>query len=257
VLREVSIIAAEDTRRTARLLAHHDIKTPTLSFHEYNERDRAGMLLEKLRGGLAVALVADAGTPLISDPGAGLVQAARAEGIRVEVVPGASALLTAVVAADLPVDSFTFLGFAPARATDRERWLRALAAEPRTTVFFEAPHRIVLTLRACARILPDRQVAVARELTKLHEELLVGTAEEVLSRLDEIRGEFTVVVGPPPAVPSTEGAAPSDDELWCEFSALTAEVGTSRRNAVATLARRYGVPARDIYTALERAKGER
>jgi 16S rRNA (cytidine1402-2'-O)-methyltransferase len=225
-----------------------------LSFHAHNEHHRAPQLLEKLKAGLDVALVSDAGTPLISDPGVGLVQAARAEGIRVEVVPGASAPLTALVAAGLPAETFTFLGFVPSRATERDAWLRALAAEPRTTVFFEAPHRIVSTLQVCAEVLADRQIALARELTKLHEELIVGTAVEVLSRLDEIRGEFTVVVGPPPPVAESHQVLPDAEALWREFCALTAEPGRNRREAIATLARRYARPTRDVYAALERAK---
>jgi 16S rRNA (cytidine1402-2'-O)-methyltransferase len=254
VLREVDVIAAEDTRRTAGLLAHYGIRTPMLSLHAHNERARATALIDKLRAGHRVAVVSDAGMPLVSDPGAPLVIAARAAGIRVEVVPGPSAALAALVTVGFPSDSFTFLGFPPVRAVARRAWLTTLAAEPRTVVFFEAPHRIRATLEALAEILPERPLAVARELTKLHEEVLAGTAAAVLARLGEVRGEFTIVVGPPAASPDSTPPEVTEETLWREFCLLTAEPGTTRRRAVASLARRYGRPARVIYAALERAK---
>jgi 16S rRNA (cytidine1402-2'-O)-methyltransferase len=254
VLREVDVIAAEDTRRTAGLLAHYGVRTATLSFHAHNERARLPALLERLRAGRSVALVSDAGTPLVSDPGAALVAAARHEGIRVEAVPGASAVLTAVVAAGLGSEAFTFLGFAPARGAARRSWFEALATERRPVVFFEAPHRIREALAALRAHVPGRTLAVARELTKLHEEILAGTADEVAARLGEPRGEFTVVVGGP-AEAVEAPAEVGDEQIWRDFRSLTTTPGAgTRRQAVSALARRYGRPAREVYAALERMK---
>ena len=165
-LREVSLIAAEDTRRTARLLSRFDIRTPLVSLHEHNEAAEVPGLLGRLRAGDSIAVTSDAGTPLLSDPGALLVREALASGIRVEAIPGPSAVLTALVSSGLPADTFTFLGFPPARGAARQRWLGALAAEQRTVVFFEAPHRVRETVAEVAALLGERAVAIARELTK-------------------------------------------------------------------------------------------
>ena len=252
VLREAAVIAAEDTRRTRGLLTHFDIRTPLLSLHEHNERARLPALLARLRQGQAVALVTDAGTPLVSDPGALLVQQAREAGFRVEAVPGASAVLAALVSSGLTGNGFTFAGFVPSRAGARRAWLEAIAAEPRPVVFFEAPHRIRATLaELLASAGGDRRVAVARELTKLHEEVSTGPLSEVLESLAEPRGEFTVVLAPAatPQLPDV-----SDQALWEEFRSLTEGDGLSRRQAVTTVARRHQRPARDVYAALERAR---
>jgi 16S rRNA (cytidine1402-2'-O)-methyltransferase len=254
VLREVSLVAAEDTRRTAGLLAHFSIRTPVESLHEHNEEARIPELLDRLGRGESVALVSDAGTPLLSDPGARLVRAAVAAGLRVEAIPGASAVVTALVGSGLPADTFSFLGFVPARASERRRWLLAAGAEPRTVVFFEAPHRIRATLAEALALLGDREVVVARELTKVHEEHLRGPLRAVLERLVEPRGEFTVVMAAAQAEPPP--AALDDEEALEEFRQLTARDGLSRREAVATLARRHGLPARDVYAAVERAKSK-
>lgn len=253
ILREVAVIAAEDTRRTARLLTHYGISTPTLSLHEHNERSRLVPLLTRLESGDSVALVTDAGTPLVSDPGADLVRAAREAGIRVEAVPGASAVLTALVASGLGGESFTFLGFPPSRSGERLAWLRRVAAEPHTCVFFEAPHRIRQTLGDLAEVLPDRPLAVTRELTKVHEEILTGTATTVLARLTDPRGEFTVVLSAPIEIPA-DPLSISPADLWREFCSLTADTATGRREAIAVLARRYGRPAREIYAAVEQGR---
>lgn len=254
VLREAALIAAEDTRRTGGLLAHFEIRTPVESLHEHNEEARVPELLDRLARGESIALVSDAGTPLLSDPGARLVRAALIAGHRVEAVPGASAVVTALVGSGLPADTFSFLGFVPARASERRRWLLAAGAEPRTVVFFEAPHRIRDTLAEAHALLGDREVSVARELTKVHEEQLRGSLATVLARLAEPRGEFTVVMAAAPAEPPP---APLDDAgAWEEFRELTARDGLSRRDAVSTLARRHGLPARDVYAAIERAKSK-
>jgi 16S rRNA (cytidine1402-2'-O)-methyltransferase len=253
VLREVSLVAAEDTRRTAGLLRHLGISTPTTSLHAHNEHEKTAALLERLAGGVSVALVSDAGTPLVSDPGAALVRAARDAGIRVEAVPGASAVLAALVASGLPCDTFAFLGFVPARAGQRETWLRAAAAEPRTVVCFEAPHRIRETLADIATLLGDRQMALARELTKLHEEVLSGTAAEVLAQLREDRGECTLVIAQAPG-DEQDTSVTTDAQVWHAFVHLTDREGFGRREAVTALARRFGRPPREIYAAIERGK---
>lgn len=254
VLREASVVAAEDTRRTAGLLRHFGLSTPLTSLHEHNEHRKHRALLERLAAGETVALVSDAGTPLISDPGAELVRAARAAGHRVEAVPGPSAVLAALTASGLPCDTFAFLGFAPARQAERVQWLRRAASEPHTVVFFEAPHRVRDTLTAIAEIFGERQISLGRELTKVHEEILTGTAAEVLGSLVEDRGECTIVIAP--AAETSEAKPPpvSDDEAWSSFRRLTEAEGFARRDAVNALARRFGRPAREIYAAIERGK---
>jgi 16S rRNA (cytidine1402-2'-O)-methyltransferase len=253
VLREAALIAAEDTRRTAKLLSRFDIHTPTTSFYEHNEREKLPRLLERLEAGDSVALVSDAGTPGISDPGYRLVKAATEAGIKVEAVPGASAILTALVASGLPTHAFTFAGFPPARAQARDRWLEALAERPETLVFFEAPHRVRETLEAALRVLGDRPVVVCRELTKVHEELVRGPISVVLETLGDPKGEFTVVLGPPD-VPEEAAEVPDDERLLAEFYHLTEERRLGRREALSRLASRYHVSSKAIYAAVERAK---
>jgi len=256
VLREVALVAAEDTRRTAGLLQHLGIRTPTTSLHAHNEHEKTGQLVGRLLGGDAIALVSDAGTPLISDPGGALVSAARAAGVRVEAIPGPSAALAALVCSGLPAGSFTFLGFVPARAGERDAWLRAAAAEPRTLVCYDAPHRVRETLAAISRIFGDRPMAAARELTKVHEEVITGTADGILARLTEDRGEFTLVIGPPAEMSDAEGTGtpPPDAQVWAAYKELTDREAFGRREAVTALARRYGLPAKQVYAAIERAK---
>ena len=254
VLREVAVIAAEDTRRTARLLQHYSISTPTTSLHEHNERARTPWLISRLASGESVALVSDAGTPVVSDPGALFVAAAHAAGIRVEPVPGPSAALAAVSASGLQADQVLFVGFPPSRSLARKTWLEKLRDERRVIVFFEAPHRIRDTLTDLLAIFGDRIAAIGRELTKAHEELVVTPISLHLERLAEPRGEFTVVVsGPDPnQVPNAE--LPSLDTLVHEFGELTKFGGRSRREIVKDLAERYGLKARDMYRLLESGK---
>jgi 16S rRNA (cytidine1402-2'-O)-methyltransferase len=254
VLREVSLIAAEDTRHTAKLLTHFDIRTPTTSFYEQVEQAKTPRLLARLASGESVALVSDAGTPGVSDPGYRLVTAAVAAGVRVEAVPGASSLLAALVPSGLSTSAFSFLGFPPAREQARDRWLARFADRPETLVFFEAPHRVKATLEAIRRTLGDRQVAVARELTKLHEEFVRGTVSEVLGRLESPRGEFTLVVAGAGERETGSAQLPGGRALLDEFGQLTENGRVSRREAVNTLARRYGVSSRTIYGAIETAK---
>jgi 16S rRNA (cytidine1402-2'-O)-methyltransferase len=253
VLREVAMIAAEDTRRTAKLLTHYGIGTPTVSYHEHNARSRLPQLIARLTAGNALALVTDAGTPAISDPGAELVQACVEAGIPVDPVPGVSAPLAAAVASGFPLIPFSIYGFAPARAKDRFAWLTALASVPHTFSFFESPSRVVATLLDSAEILGDRPISVARELTKAHQEFLRGTAASVGAQLRSTKGEFTVVVGPSISTDS-EAAAVSDAQLAHEFGCMANIDGLSRRAAISQLARRYNRKARDVYAAIENAK---
>ena len=249
VLSEVAVIAAEDTRRTGKLLRHYTVKTKTLSLHEHNERQRTPAVISRLEGGQSVALVTDAGTPLLSDPGAHLVKAAIAVGIRVESIPGASAILSALVSSGLAAAQFTFAGFPPSRSHARKKWMLALATEHRPIVLFEAPHRIVRCLDDITEILGDRQVAVCREMTKAHEELVIGPISSVINSLNSIKGEFTLVIAPP----ENTSARPSTTELLSEFGDLT-NLGAVRRDAVKRIAKKHGLGAREVYELLERNK---
>ena len=253
VLREADLIAAEDTRHSAKLLHHYDIRRPTTSLHEHNESEKVPALVDQLRAGARIAVVTDAGTPSVSDPGFRLVRAAIAAGIRVEAIPGPSAALTALVASGLPTDAFVFAGFPPSRASARATWLESLRDERRTVVFFEAPHRIRQTLEDTLRILGDRHVAVGRELTKFHEEFLRGSLSTVLPLLPHPLGEFTIVLAG-----KSEGGANAcgqvdDSQILMEFGRLT-ENGRSRREAIGELAKTHGMRSRDVFSALDRAR---
>ncbi|HLI56301.1 MAG TPA: 16S rRNA (cytidine(1402)-2'-O)-methyltransferase [Actinomycetota bacterium] len=246
VLGEVDLVAAEDTRRTAKLLSAHGVHARTVSYHDANERSRLPELMEHLRGGRRVALVTDAGMPSVSDPGYHLISACLDEGIGVEVVPGPSAVLTALVASGLPPARFAFEGFLPRKAGERERRLTAIAGDDRTLVFFEAPGRLAETLVAMAAALGPRRAAVARELTKLHEEVVRGSLAElaeVYSAGEAVRGEVTVVV---------EGAAPAGASLGDALAAARGlvEAGAAKTAAASEAARRFGVPKREVYEGL-------
>ena len=253
VLREANLIAAEDTRRTAKLLSHYGIHTPTLSFHEHNSRARVPQLLARLRGGESIALVTDAGTPGISDPGAELVASCRRAGIVVDPIPGASAALVAAVGSGFPLNSVTFLGFPPVKAKARIEWLRRLSTMAGTIVFFEAPHRIASVLTDLHKLLGNRQICVGRELTKTHQEFVCGAATDDLFRSITKKGEFTVVIGPIEASNVREPAP--DSAIAAQFRAL-AESGAvhGRRQAAAEVAKRLGLTANEVYRALERTK---
>jgi 16S rRNA (cytidine1402-2'-O)-methyltransferase len=256
VLREVALIAAEDTRRTARLLQHYSISTPATSLHEHNERSRTPSLIQRLRDGDSIALVSDAGTPSISDPGTHLVAAAHAAGIRVEPIPGPSAALAVLSASGLSSEQVLFVGFPPSRARARKGWMESLRPETRSVVFFEAPHRIRETLADLLEILGDRVIAVGRELTKAHEQLVVGPTSLYIQQLGQPRGEFAVVIAAPVLDQSPSRELPPVEALRREFGELTKSGAGSRRDAVRDLARRYGVSARDMYQLLEAAKSD-
>ena len=253
VMREVSLIAAEDTRRTARLLQHYSISTRTTSVHEHNERSKTPALIARLIAGESIALVSDAGTPVVSDPGGHLVAAAHAAGIRVEPVPGPNAALALLSASGLPGSEFMFVGFPPNRSKARLKWLADLAQEPRILIFYEAPHRIRRTLEDMLAVLGDRLLAIGRELTKVHEQLAVRPISQHIANLDVERGEFTLAVQGHREEKSTE-ARPSVTELAAEFGELTNICGSGRREAIRELAGRYNMSSREVFALLEQAK---
>jgi 16S rRNA (cytidine1402-2'-O)-methyltransferase len=254
VLREASIIAAEDTRRTAHLLARYAITTPTTSLHEHNEAQKAGSLVARLQRGEAVALVSDAGTPTISDPGRRLVKAAIDAGIRVEPIPGPNAAIAALAVSGLPSDSFAFLGFPPVRSKDRTAWFGRVRSVGGTIVFFEGPHRIRETLDQLRREVGDCQVVVCRELTKTHEELVRGPISGVLTKVGALLGEFTVVVDVGQITDNVSAKPPTAEEVLVEFGYLTHSGKLSRRAAVSALAKRYHMGANAIYRLIEAGK---
>jgi 16S rRNA (cytidine1402-2'-O)-methyltransferase len=258
VLREVTLIAAEDTRRTAHLLARYAITTRTTSLHEHNEASKSASLVERLKRGDSIALVSDAGTPTVSDPGARLIGAAIDSGARVEPIPGPNAALAALVASGLPSETYLFLGFPPIRSKDRKLWFEALRTAGRTVVFFEAPHRIRRTLEELREEVGDCRVAIGRELTKAHEEFVRGPISVALTNLKTLKGEFTVVVdiGHITENGALKRAQPEVDEsvLAAEFGQLIDNGAVDRRTAIAVLTRKYSRTRNDIYEAIERAK---
>jgi 16S rRNA (cytidine1402-2'-O)-methyltransferase len=256
VLKEVDLIACEDTRQTQKLLQHYSIPTRTISYHEHNEMTRAAELIVQLEQGLRLALVTDAGMPGISDPGFRLISLAIRHGIPVVPVPGASAFLAALVASGLPTDSFRFSGFLPAKRGERRQLLQSIQASPRTQIFYEAPHRIVEALEDIVEVLgPSRRVVIAREVTKLHEEYLRGRAGEILeqARTRPLKGEITLLIA-------------KADELRADAPAVTSisirqrvrEIMQAERldekAALKRVARERGISKSDAYRELQRAK---
>ena len=253
VLQTADLIAAEDTRRTARLLSHHGISTPTLSFHQHNTRSRIPQLISRLERGESIALVTDAGTPGVSDPGVELVQACVQAGIAIDPIPGASAPLAAVIASGFPLVPLTVFGFAPSRAKDRASWLETVSATPNTLTFFETPHRIGRTMQEVGAKLGNRPIVVGRELTKAHQEFIRGTAEALSGAFDSPRGEYTIVVGPAAGAPNVD-TEPSDDAIIAEFCYLTEDSGIQRREAIKAIALKHKIPSRAVYRIIETAK---
>jgi len=244
VLAEVDLIACEDTRRAGRLLQVHRIPTPTTSYFDHNARLKVERILKRLREGADVALVSDAGTPTISDPGFRLVRSAREEGIDVIPVPGPNAAVAALSVSGLPTDRFRFLGFVPSRGGPRRRALEALAEDPDTLVFHESAVRVLATLTDMEAILGDRRAFLCREATKRHEEYRSGLLSELRTELagrPSIKGELTLVVGGAPE------RAPEGAEGVPELFAELTRAGRSRREAVKEIARRLGLPSREVY----------
>ena len=255
ILKTVSLVAAEDTRRSGNLLRHYDIHTPIVSVHEHNERGRAPRLIERLAAGESIALVTDAGTPGVSDPGATLVAAVRNAGIRVEPIPGPSAVVTAISAAGLKTEGFLFLGFAPVKSKARKLWLHAAVeqAKLRAVVFFEAPHRIQKTLQDL-EILVKRPIIVARELTKIHEEFVFGTIAELKAKFQAPQGEFTLIIPPQEAAQDVPDQ-PTDSEIVNMFGRITENVAPrSKRDTARLVAEHLGLTTKQVYEAVERNK---
>ncbi len=249
-LKEVDLVACEDTRRTQKLLDHYEIRTHTISYHDHNEMTRAPELVIQLEEGTNIALVTDAGMPVISDPGYRLVHLAIRHNIPVVPVPGASAFIAALAAAGLPVEKFRFLGFLPARKGARRKALDGLKGASKTVVFYEAPHRLAETLRDIREILGDRPLVVAREVTKLHEEFLRGSVNQVLDRLKQkpVRGEVTVLLGGP-AGPE-DGSAP-EPSIKQELEKVMAERGVDERAALKVVARTRRISRSEAYRQLQ------
>jgi len=257
-LREVDLVACEDTRRTRVLLNHFGIKTKTISYHERNERARAEQLCNEILRGRNVALVSDAGTPLISDPGFSIVQAATKRDIPVVPIPGATALVAALVASGLPSDQFFFAGFLPARANARRAKLEELRPVSATLVFYEAPHRIAATLKAALEVLGNRWAAVARELTKLHEETVRGSLSELAKRFSvdtTARGEIVLIISGA-ADELTGGAETSSGDLVARVNELESK-GLDRRTALKQAARELGMKRAEAYRLLVAQKNRR
>jgi 16S rRNA (cytidine1402-2'-O)-methyltransferase len=253
VLQAVDLIAAEDTRRTARLLSHHGISTPTLSFHQHNTRSRIPQLITRLDAGSSIALVTDAGTPGVSDPGMELVQACITAGIVIDPVPGVSAPLAAAVASGFPLVPLTVMGFAPSRSKDRISFFTMISGMAGACTFFETPHRIRAAMTEASTVLGERQIVVARELTKVHQEFMRGTAAQLAALLPaQARGEFTIVVGPRPAEVHVED--PDEGLIINDFWQVANNGVVTRREAIQQVARRHGVPARRVYELVEKSK---
>jgi 16S rRNA (cytidine1402-2'-O)-methyltransferase len=256
LLGEVDVIACEDTRHTKKLLNHYGIKTKTISYHEHNERERATELLERLKRGSDVAIVSDAGTPAISDPGFRLARIAIDSGVRVVPVPGASALIAALVASGLPTDEFFFGGFLPARSGARRTRLGELGSIAATLIFYEAPHRIAAALRDARDILGERQAVVARELTKMHEEVVRGRLSELAARFsaaESARGEMVLIIDR--VIIQNEGET---DKAVGSLAALVAELeneGLDHRAALKKAARERGISRDEAYRRLVAERG--
>lgn len=254
ILRQVTLIAAEDTRRTAHLLARHDIRTPTTSLNEHNEGQKAEALVGRMVGGESIALVSDAGTPTISDPGSHLVRQAIDAGLRVEAIPGPSAVLAMLAVAGLPANTFAFLGYPPIRLNERNTWFQTLSQERHTVVFFEAPHRILETLHRIKTNVGDCHIVLGRELTKIHEQILRGSVSEVVSALGEPQGEFCVAINLVVQAKLTTCINLSDDQIEAEFERVRQALPSSRRKAIQITARTVGLSTNHVYQALERRK---
>ncbi len=255
VLGEVGLIACEDTRHTKKLLNHYGIKTRTISYHEHNERARAAELVELLAKGLDVAVVSDAGTPAINDPGFRLARAAIDAGMRVVPVPGASALIAALVASGLPTDEFFFGGFLPSRSGARRTRLSELRSIPATLIFYEGPHRIAATLKDAREILGEREAVVARELTKMHEEIVRGRLSELAKRFaapENARGEMVLIIDR--AVIQSGVEADSSAESISELVAKLESEGLDHRAALKKAARQLGLTRDEAYRRLVAAR---
>lgn len=245
VLKEADLVAAEDTRRTRQLLSHYGIHKPLISYHEHNERSREDTLLRDLREGKKIALVTDAGTPGISDPGEPLIRRAIGENIPVVPIPGPAAAVAALSVAGLPTDRFLFYGFLPAKSSARKRLLSGLRERPETLVFYESPRRLPALLKEGLEIFGDRPAAVAREITKVYEEILRGSLAELSARigLEEVKGEVTVIL----AGHGEAKKEPADAREIQEALSACLDAGLTRKEAVERVAKELGAAKREVY----------
>lgn len=257
VLKGVNVIACEDTRQTQKLLNHYAIRTRTTSYHEHNEMTKSAELVKEMQEGASVALVTDAGMPGISDPGYRLISLAIRHRVPVVPIPGASAFLAALVASGLPTDSFRFSGFLPAKRGERRAALEAIKSSPRTQVFYEAPHRVVEALSDVCEVLGNsRQVVIAREVTKLHEEFLRGHAGEVLENLKArpaVKGEITLLIGKAEAAAVPAAVAPRVS-VRQRVEQIMTEKKVDEKAALKTVAKERGVSKSEAYRELQRSK---
>jgi len=256
VLKEVDLIACEDTRQTLKLLSHYGIHTRTVSYHEHNEMTKAAELVVDLEGGAKIALVTDAGMPGISDPGFRLIALAIRHHVPVVPIPGASAFLAALVASGLPTDTFRFSGFLPAKSGQRRKLFESIKDSPRTQVFYEAPHRLLEALADVVEVLGnDRHVVVAREVTKLHEEFLRGRAAEILEQLKargDVKGEITLLIAK-----AEEGAVPSASEtvsIAQRVREIMAAENADEKTALKKVAKERGIGKSEAYREWQKAK---
>ncbi|MGA3292693.1 MAG: 16S rRNA (cytidine(1402)-2'-O)-methyltransferase [Candidatus Acidiferrales bacterium] len=253
ILKEADVIACEDTRETQKLLSHFDISKRLVSYHEHNEITRAAEIVIELEQGAKVALVSDAGTPAISDPGYRLVSLCLRHGIQVVPIPGASAFVAALAASGMPIGEFTFVGFLPPRPTARRKALRALASEPRTLAIYEAPHRLLDTLEDALEILGNRPAVVAREVTKAFEEFRRGHIEDLIAAMREKapRGEVTLLIGPPDGHETHAGSeAASAVPIARRVEEIMKERSVDRKAALKQAARERGLTRREAYKQL-------
>jgi len=255
VLKEVDLIACEDTRHTRKLLAHYQISKPTVSYHEHNERERSAELIKKLEAGLNIALVSDAGTPLISDPGFRIVREAIDRSILVVPIPGPSALIAAVSASGLPSGAFAFFGFLPARRAARRARLEELAEIKSTVVFYEAPHRIKETIAYASEVFGNRECVVARELTKLHEEFVRGSLSQLELPEGAARGEIVLLIGPPIQGRATQSAGEQMSSMSGDIERLMSAEGLDQKSALKRIARERGISKSDAYRLMIAERG--
>ena len=251
VLKQVDLIACEDTRQTQKLLNHYGIEKPTISYHEHNEVSRAAELIEKLAAGVRIAVVSDAGMPVISDPGYRLVSLAIERGVTVVPIPGPAAFSAALVASGLPVEAFSFRGFLPAKSGARKRALESIRQSSQTEIFYEAPHRIHQTIEdVVAALGPSRPVVIARELTKIHEEFLRGASAELLGALKnrgELKGEIVLLIGPG----SEESARTVELSVRERFEQIMREQSLDEKAALKKLAKERGISKSEAYRKIQ------
>ena len=245
ILKEVDIIAAEDTRRTSKLLNHFEIDTKMISYHEHNEKKRAEELIKKIKNGMNLALVSDAGTPGISDPGYEIIKSAVKNQIEVIPIPGPNAALLALTASGMDMSSFVFLGFIPRKGKERNKFLKSIQKEEKTSIIYESPYRVIDTLKELKKFMENRKIALIRELTKVHEEKIYGTAAELVNILEtrKIKGEIVLVI---------EGRKMEEKEGWEELSIvehirLLMENGYTKKKAIKEVADLRELPKSDVY----------